>query len=178
MRNGSGLRARGRLRAKSIFSKVSKDKMRRDLFYYRDSLFAITVNPILGGEIFNNSSGNATYWRNGLEARGYIQNWGFYASLRDNHETPLLGLPQYLSQRTNGHMKERNSWEEMKGGVTYSWKWGSAGLVKDNLQWGNNYNWANIFRGNDPTFVQLRLHINPVKCSISIISTDAQFNGR
>jgi hypothetical protein len=144
-------------------AKASAVKGRRDLFYYRDSLFSITVNPILGGEIFNNSSGNATYWRNGLEARAYIQNWGFYASLRDNHETPLLGLPQYLSQRTNGHMKEGNSWEEMQGGVTYAWKWGSAGLVKDGLQWGNNYNGANIFGGNNPTFVQLRLHINPVK---------------
>ncbi len=153
----------GRLKGEMNWLKGTKGQTRRDLFYYRDSLFAITVNPILGGEIFNNSSGNATYWRNGLEARGYIQNWGFYASLRDNHETPLLGLPQYLSQRTNGHMKERNSWEEMKGGITYAWKWGSAGLVKDNLQWGNNYNGANIFRGNDPTFVQLRLHINPVK---------------
>jgi hypothetical protein len=51
----------------------------------------------------------------------------------------------------------------MIGGVTYSWKWGSAGLVKDNLQWGDNYNGANIFGGNNPTFVQLRLHISPVK---------------
>jgi hypothetical protein len=136
---------------------------RRDLFYYKDPLFSLTVNPILGGEIFTNKSGKATYWRNGLEARGYIGNWGFYASLRDNHETPLLGLPQYLSQRTDGHMKEGNSWEEMKGGISYAWSWGSAGLVKDNIQWGNNYNGANIFRGNDPTFVQLQLHINPVK---------------
>jgi hypothetical protein len=51
----------------------------------------------------------------------------------------------------------------MTGGVTYAWKWGSAGLVKDNLQWGNNYNGANIFGGNNPSFVQLRLHISPVK---------------
>src|SRR5664280_2203396 len=43
-----------------------------DLFYYRDSLFSLTVNPILGGEIFSNSSGKATYIRNGVEARGYI----------------------------------------------------------------------------------------------------------
>ena len=47
---------------------------------------------MLGGEIFTNSSGKATYIRNGAEARGYIQKWGFYASLRDNHEKPLLGL--------------------------------------------------------------------------------------
>ena len=136
---------------------------RKDLFYYKDSLFSFTVNPILGGEIFANSSGKATYWRNGAEARAYLQNWGFYASLRDNHEEPLLGLPAYLTQREGGHLKGIGDWSEMQGGVTFSWKWGSAGLVKDKLQWGNNYNGANIFGGNNPTFVQLKLHINPVK---------------
>ena len=123
----------------------------------------MTINPILGGEVFSNSSGKATYWRNGAEARGYIQKWGFYASLRDNHEKPLLGKPEYLTQREGGHLKGSTDWSEMQGGVTYSWKWGNAGLVKDNLQWGNNYNGANIFGGNNPTFVQLKLHISPVK---------------
>jgi hypothetical protein len=134
-----------------------------DLFYYRDSLFSLTINPILGGEIFTNSSGRATYVRNGAEARAYVNHWGFYASLRDNHETPLLGLPQYLTQRFDGHIKGTNDFSEMQGGVTYSWKWGSAGLVKDNMQWGNNYHGANIFGGNNPSFVQFRLHITPVK---------------
>jgi hypothetical protein len=123
---------RGNRGFSSILNK--KSQLRRDLFYYQDSLFSLTINPIFGGEIFNNSSGNATYWRNGAEARGYIKHWGFYASLRDNHETPLLGLPVYLTQREGGHLKEGNAWEEMLGGVTYSWKWGSAGLVKDKLQ--------------------------------------------
>jgi len=138
-------------------------RKRIDLFYYQDSLFSLTVNPILGGEIFDNSSGVAYYARNGVEARGYLQKWGFYASLVDNHEKPLLGLPQYLTQRFDGHIKNSNDFSEMKGGVTYSWKWGSAGLVKDNIQWGNNHHGANIFGGNNPSFVQLKLHISPVK---------------
>jgi hypothetical protein len=135
---------------------------RRDMLFYQDSLFQLTVNPIFGGEIFNNSSGKATYWRNGIEARGYIKHWGFYASLRDNHEKPLLGRPEYLTQRPGGHFKGTD-WSEMQGGVTYSWKWGNAGLVKDGIQWGNNYNGANIFGGHNPTFVQLKLNISPVK---------------
>lgn len=138
-------------------------KKRKDLFYYKDDLFSLTINPILGGELFTNSSGKATYWRNGAEARGYIHNWGFYASLRDNHEKPLQGMPGYLTQRTGGHIKGSNDWSEMQGGITYSWKWGNAGLIKDRLQWGNNYNGANIFAGNNPTFVQLKLQISPVK---------------
>jgi hypothetical protein len=138
-------------------------KRRKDLFYRSDSLFSLTINPILGGEVFTNSSGRATYLRNGAEARGYIQKWGFYASLRDNHEKPLLGKPEYLTQRVDGHIKGSTDWSDMQGGITYSWKWGNAGLVKEKLQWGNNYNGANIFGGNNPTFVQLKLHISPVK---------------
>jgi hypothetical protein len=143
---------------------AGKDWDRRtDLFYYKDSIFSLTLNPILGGEIFENSSGTAYYMRNGAEARAYIQHWGFYASLRDNHEKPLLGLPQYLTKREGGHLKGTTDWSEMQGGVTWAWKWGSAGLVKDRQQWGNNYNGANIFGGNNPTFVQVQLHLKPVK---------------
>ncbi len=138
-------------------------KRRKDLFYYKDSIFSLTINPIIGGELFNNSAGRATYWRNGAEARGYISNWGFYASLRDNHENPLLGKPEYLTQRESGHIKGSYDWSEMQGGITYSWKWGNAGLVKERLQWGNNYNGSNIFGGNNPTFVQIKLNISPVK---------------
>jgi hypothetical protein len=140
-----------------------KGERRMDLFYYKDSLFSLTVNPILGSEIFTNSSGQATYMRNGAEIRGYFGKWGFYASLRDNHEKPLLGKPQYLNQRLDGHIKNGTDWSEMQGGVTYAWEWGNIGLVKDNVVWGNNYNGANIFGGRNPSFIQLRLHLNPVK---------------
>jgi hypothetical protein len=136
---------------------------RLDLFYYKDSLFSLTVNPILGGEFFTNSSGTATYWRNGVEARGYIGKWGFYASLRDNHEKPLLGLPSFLTEREGGHLKGSTDWSEMQGGVTYAWDWGSAGLVKDNIEWGSNYNGPNIFSGRNPSYIQLRMQLTPVK---------------
>lgn len=136
---------------------------RLDLFYYRDSIFTITVNPIFGGEMFANSGGNATYWRNGAGFHGYIKKWGFYASLRDNHEKPLLGQSDYLTQREGGHIKGGTDWSEMQGGVTYSWDWGNIGLVKDRVQWGTNYNGANIFGGHNPTFVMLKLQVSPVK---------------
>ncbi len=138
-------------------------KRRKDLFYYKDDLFSMTVNPILGGEYFRGSSETATYWRNGADIRMYAGNLGFYASLRDNHEKPLLGLPDYLTKRGGGHIKDGTDWSEMTGGVTWSWKWGGLALVKDRMQWGNNYNGANIFGGNNPSYVQLRMNINPVK---------------
>jgi hypothetical protein len=161
--NRNGVTVPGRNGGTAKWVKGTKGKRRWDLLYYKDSLFSLTVNPILGGEIFSNSAGKATYWRNGAEARGYIGKWGFYASLRDNHEKPILGLPQFLAKREGGALKGTTDWSEMQGGVTFSWKWGSAGLVKERLQWGNNYNGANIFGGNNPSFVMFRLHLNPVK---------------
>lgn len=138
-------------------------KLRRDLFYYKDSLFSLTINPILGGESFFNSDGRATYARNFGEVRAYIGKWGFYASLRDNHEKPLLGLPQYLTKREGGHVKGATDWSEMQAGITRSWSWGSAGFVKDRQQWGTNYNGANIFGGNNPTFFAFKLNLKPVR---------------
>jgi hypothetical protein len=140
-----------------------EQRLRKDLFYYKDSLFSLTVNPILGGELFSNSAGSATYWRNGAEARAYAGEWGFYVSLRDNHEKPLLGRPEFLTQREGGHLKGSTDWSEMRGGVTFGWKWGNAGFVKDGFQWGTSYNGSNIFGGNTPTFVQLRLQLTPVR---------------
>ena len=134
---------------------------RKDLFYYKDDKFTMTVNPILGGEVFSNSNGMATYWRNGAEAWSYYGNWSFFASLRDNHEKPLLGLPGYLTKRGGGHIKRGTDWSEMQGGVAYGWKSGYVALVKDRIQWGSNYNGANIFGGYTPTFFQLRLHLEP-----------------
>ncbi|HUS86676.1 MAG TPA: hypothetical protein VMW76_05490 [Bacteroidales bacterium] len=136
---------------------------RKDLFYYKDDLFTFTVNPILGGEAFFNGNGNATCWRNGAEAWSYVGRWSFFASLRDNHENPLLGKPEYLTKREGGHIKTGTDWSEMQGGVSYAWEWGSAALVKDRLQWGNGYNGSNIFGGHVPAFFQFRLHIKPVE---------------
>ncbi len=140
-----------------------KGRIRKDLFYYKDSLFSLTINPILGGEVFFNSDGRATYARNFGEARAYVGKWGFYASLRDNHEKPLLGRPQYLTRREGGHIKGSTDWSEMQAGITRSWRWGYAGFVKDRQQWGTSYNGANIFGGNNPTFFAFKLYLKPVK---------------
>ena len=136
---------------------------RKDLFYYKDDRFSLTINPIFGGEFLSNKEGRATYWRNGVEARSYIGKWSFWASLRDNHEKPLLGESAYLTDRDGGHIKSGTDWSEMRGGIVYSWDWGYAGLVKENVEWGSNYNGANIFGGNNPSFLHISLNLEPVE---------------
>lgn len=52
---------------------------------------------------------------------------------------------------------------ESSGGISFYTSWGSLGLVKDNIVWGDNLNGANIFSGRAPSFPMITLNIKPVK---------------
>jgi hypothetical protein len=143
-------------------------KKRTDLFYYKDTLFTISVNPILGINYFSNENGTNYHRWNGAEVFAYIgKHWGFYSSLRDNHESEIFAQSSCLTQQTGGSIKTDGKgggdYEEMKGGVTFSWEWGSIGLIKDNITWGNNNNGANIISNRAPSFPFIKLHLNPAK---------------
>jgi len=145
--------------------KPEKDFNKRfDIFYYKDSLFTFSINPILGIQYWTNKNGTATHWWNGAEAFAYIgKHWGLYANLRDNHDKQFLSRPDYLTQRMGANYKGNGDYSEMRGGISYSWNWGSAGLIKDHFAWGNNYNGSNILSGRMPSIPQIYLRMKPVK---------------
>jgi len=148
--------------------KRDKDFDKRfDILYYKDSLFSFSVNAILGAEYFMNDSSNFYHRWNGAQAHAYVgDHFGFYASLRDNHESEFLVNEDYLTRRMGANYKYVDGggdYSEMRGGLTYSWDWGSFGVVKDHFQWGNNYHGANIFSGRTPSFAHLKLQLKPAK---------------
>lgn len=138
---------------------------RLDLFYHYDSSFALSVNPILGGELQRNQKGNAWHRRNGAEAWASIgERLGIYASLRDNGVNRTLVQEPFLEPEMGRNYKDlegRNDFSEMQGGIAYSWEWGHLGLVKDELIWGTHYRQANIFSGKAPSFAYLDLDLRP-----------------
>ncbi|MFO0322868.1 MAG: hypothetical protein ACK504_10620 [Bacteroidota bacterium] len=148
-----------------------KFKRRYDLFYYRDSLFQFTLNPILGFNYSHNENGHATQRWNGGEMNASIgKNFGFYFSLRDNGFYNVLSTTNYLTQLPGANYKPyqgssnaRTDFDEVRTGISYAWKWGSISLLKDNFTWGNNYNGANIFSGRQPSFAYLSFKMNPSK---------------
>lgn len=148
-----------------------KFKRRLDLFYYRDSLFQFTFNPILGYTYATNENGYATHRWNGAEMNGSIgKNFGFYFSLRDNGFYNVLSTTNYLTQLPGANYKPyqgtsntRTDFDEARGGISCAWKWGSLSLLKDNFEWGNNYNGANIFSGRQPSFSYLSFKMKPTK---------------
>lgn len=142
------------------------ENKRFDLFYYSDSTFRLTVNPILGLEVFS-SGGEMAYHRyNGGEIHGTIgDHFGFYGSLRDNHESKILGGPAYLTDRKGAVYKGdevEQDYSEARGGISWSWNWGKVGLHKDHYAWGHGYNGANILSGNTPSHAFFSLDIKPV----------------
>ena len=143
-------------------------KKRLDLFYYKDSLFTFTLNPILGYSYSTNKNGNAWHRWGGAEINATIgKHFGFYFSLRDNSFKNLLISPNYLTQEPGANLKpgakNQADFDDARGGLSYGWKWGSISLIKDNFAWGNNYNGANIFTGRAPSFAYLNYKLKPAK---------------
>ncbi|MBN2174667.1 MAG: hypothetical protein JW731_11075 [Bacteroidales bacterium] len=136
--------------------------------FYKDKLFTLSVKPIWGINYFFNENGSIYHRWGGGEAFGYIgKHWGFYASLRDNSESKRISEADFFTLRPGGAYKITTGgggdYSEMRGGVTFSWRWGSVGLVKDHLTWGTNYHGANIFTDRAPSFAQIKLSVKPVK---------------
>ncbi|MGE0561004.1 MAG: hypothetical protein AB7O47_04265 [Flavobacteriales bacterium] len=146
-------------------------KKRKDLFFYKDSLFTFTVNPILGYEYASNKTGSYSHYFNGGEFYGSIgTHFGFYASLRDNGVSSILSAENHITTMQGANYKlnqgqtgGRSDYSEMLGGIYYSWKWGRLGIVKDNYTWGDNYHGANIHSNKAPSVGYIDFNIKPTK---------------
>ncbi len=138
---------------------------------WRDSLFRSVIRPIYGFRYFSSTNEDFFHSYGGAEATAYIgERWSIYASLRDNYQNKQrLAEPSFLTREQGGNYKgagpgrEGGDYSEMRGGITYTWDWGSAGFIKDHMQWGDNHHGSNIFSGRTPSFAMIKLHMNPVE---------------
>jgi len=138
-------------------------------FVYKDSLFTFSLRPVWGiyGCVTQNNNNNVYHRWGGAELFGTIgKHVGFYANLRDNHESDLLVKPEYLTTGEGAAWKESSNggdYSEMRGGVSFAWNWGSVALAKDHFQWGDSYHGSNIFSGRTLSFPYFQLQMKPVK---------------
>ena len=140
---------------------------RFDVFYHRDSLFTATLNPVLGVNTFY-TDGELAYRRwVGAEAWSYMgKGFALYANLRDYAESNRLSEASYLNHYQGGGYKRKadgGEFSEMRGGATWSWDWGTIGIVKDHVEWGSGYNGTNILYSRAPSFTMLKLNLKPVR---------------
>jgi hypothetical protein len=138
---------------------------------YQDTMFSALIRPLYGFRHF--SGGNVDFWNTygGAEAITYVdRNWSAYMSLRDNYQSgQRLSHPNWYTQELGGNYKSQTGggqggeFSEMRAGVTYSWRWGNFGLLKDHLCWGDNQNGSNILSGRTPSYPMIKLHLHPAK---------------
>lgn len=139
------------------------------VYTYADSVGRVAVRPVYGIRYISNGNNNFYHSYGGAEMWSQLgEHWGIYASLRDNYQQKeILARPSYFTHERGGAYKinvqnrEGGDFSEMRGGVTYSGKWGHVGLVKDHVEWGTNYNGSNIFSGRTPSFAMIKLQLKP-----------------
>ena len=137
-------------------------------FHYKDSLFTLSIRPILGVQWMTNNNGSVYHRWWGGSMYGYIgKNFGFYANLRDNNASVAMARPEYFTPEPGAVYKYSDNgsvyYSEMRGGIVASVRWGSIGILNDRMVWGDNYHGANILSGKAPAFPYIQLHLNPAK---------------
>ena len=137
-------------------------------FHYKDSIFRARITPIIGMTVTRNANGNITKRWYGAEFQAMMgKHLSVYGSLRDiSIQGQLLARPGYLNDFPGYEYKESSGggdYSDSRAGIKYAWNWGSVGLVKDNIVWGDNYHGSNILSGRAPSFPMLTLHLKPTK---------------
>lgn len=137
-------------------------------FHYKDSIFRARITPIIGMTVTHNTNGNITKRWYGAEFQAMMgKHLSVYGSLRDiSIQGQLLARPDYLNDFPGYEYKESSGggdYSDSRGGIKYAWNWGSVGLVKDNVVWGDNYNGSNILSGRTPSFPMITLQLKPAK---------------
>ena len=155
-------------------------------FHYADKNFECKINPILGMDLTMNSHGMVMHRWYGAEIRAdivdHVAVWG---SIRDHSYSGqyldksyydeigqtlkyagILSRPKFMNNLPGGAyhpMSYGGDYAEIRAGIkAYTW-WGSIGLVKDNLQWGDSYYSSNIISSRAPSFPMIELKLNPCK---------------
>ena len=154
-------------------------------FHYADEWFECKINPILGMDLTMNGHGMVMHRWYGAEIRAdIVDHLAVWGSIRDHsysgdhlsdeyfptagHKAAgaYLSRPGFMNTLMGGAyhaMSYGMDYADVRAGIkAYTW-WGSIGLVKESVQWGDSYHSANILSGRAPSFPMLELKLKPAK---------------
>ena len=155
-----------------------------------NNMFKFRIRPILGADITSSKKGVLVQRWWGAEVQMDIaKHLSIWGSLRDNSWNgnwlnkdyyPSSGSRIYgarihygasqvmpaLSPLAGVQYKEASyggDFSDSKGGINlYSW-WGSIGIQRENISWGNAYHSSNILSGRNPAVPMITLQLTPCK---------------
>lgn len=155
-----------------------------------NNMFKMRIRPILGGDVMLSKKGAIIQRWWGAEIQMDIaKHLSIWGSLRDNSWNGNWLNSDYFPSdyaRTNGarihygasqqtpalsnipgvQYKEATyggDFSDSKGGINlYSW-WGSIGIQRENIRWGDSYHSSNILSGRNPAVPMITLQLTPCK---------------
>jgi len=139
----------------------------------KDKIFKMRVRPILGMDLTYNKKGLLMHRWYGAEIQmdiaHHLSIWG---SLRDNSwngqgvDGSKITKPAYLNNLAGVQYKEANyggDFSDSRGGIAlYTW-WGSIGVQRERIQWGDAQHCSNILSGHNPAVPMVTLQLTPCK---------------
>ena len=150
----------------------------------KDKIFKMRVRPILGMDLFYNQKGLLMHRWYGAEIQmdiaHHLSIWG---SIRDNSWSgqgingskihfgwtrvgdKMVGTPA-LNNIPGVQYKEANyggDFSDSRGGISlYMW-WGSIGIQRERIQWGDAQHCSNILSAHNPAVPMVTLQLTPCK---------------
>ncbi len=135
---------------------------------YNDSLFTLTLDPLLGYKYGSGKLTSQTHLWNGLSFYGRISDWvGFDLNFRDNTETgDNIDYSRKFSPLTGFSFRRKMErgfeFDEVNANLTFSNSWGSFTIGKDYVYYGEGKQGKLILGNKAPSFPQLKLEVYPV----------------
>tara|TARA_B100001059_G_scaffold47015_1_gene39968 strand:+ start:1916 stop:3556 length:1641 start_codon:yes stop_codon:yes gene_type:complete len=146
---------------KDVDKNIKLNRKKFEFSYKKKNSFFI-LKPIWGINYKTKKNETFEHYYGGLSSEAQVnKNWFFYANLRDNTLSEPIAMPSYYRQEIGGNYKlwRENDFSEMQGGVIHSFKSGHIALIKEHIQWGDNYFGSNIFSGRTPSFPMIKLYV-------------------
>ena len=152
----------------------------------KDKIFKMRVRPILGMDVYASKKGFLTHrWYGAdiqMDIAHHVSIWGsirdnswkgtgylkdaYYPTDGDKIDGAKLTKPGYLNNLPGVQYKEANyggDFSDSRGGISlYAW-WGSIGVQRERIQWGDAQHCSNILSAHNPAVPMLTLQITPCK---------------
>ena len=153
----------------------------------KNKIFKMRLRPILGMDIYANKKGAVSHRWYGAEVQmdiaHHVSVWG---SIRDNswrwlnyntsyypnptaqYNGPRLTQPGFLNNLPGVQYKEVShgkggDFSDSRGGISlYAW-WGSIGVQRERVQWGDAQHASNILSAHNPAVPMVTLQLTPCR---------------
>ena len=139
----------------------------------KDKVFKMRFRPILGMDLNYNTHGLLMHRVYGAEIQMDIaHHFSIWGSIRDNSWSgqgvsgSKITQPLFLNDLAGVQYKEANyggDFSDSRGGVSlYTW-WGSIGVQRERIQWGDAQHCSNILSAHNPAVPMVTLQLTPCK---------------